>query len=69
MKTASRAAVYSVLVVLFVIGSWLLIKSHPEVQFAFYLPAMVMFIYAIIRDDLFTKPGSVRHANANVRGK
>jgi hypothetical protein len=69
MKTAGKAAIYSVLVVLFVIGSWLLIKNHPEVQFAFYLPAAVMLIYTVIRDDLFTKPSNVRHANANVKGK
>jgi hypothetical protein len=65
MKTGARAAIYSVFVVLFVIGSWELVKAHPEVQFTFYIPAAVMIIYAIIRDDLFSKPGhNLRHAAA-----
>jgi len=63
MKKASRAAIYSVFVVLFVIGSWELVKAHPEVQFTFYIPAAMIIIYAVIRDDLFTKPGhNLRHA-------
>lgn len=68
MKKSLRAAVYSVVIVLFVIGSWLLVKAHPEVQFAFYLPAAAMILYAVIRDDLFGKT-QLRHANANVKGK
>jgi len=63
MKKASRAAIYSVFVVLFIIGSWELVKAHPEVQFTFYIPAALLIIYAVIRDDLFTKPGhNMRHA-------
>lgn len=63
MKKASRAAIYSVCVVLFVIGSWSLVKAHPEVQFTFYIPAAILIIYAVIRDDLFSKPGQhMRHA-------
>ncbi|MDT3404383.1 hypothetical protein [Mucilaginibacter terrae] len=64
MKKASRAAIYSVFLVLFVIGSWSLVKAHPEVQFTFYIPAAIILIYAVIRDDLFTKPGqNARHAS------
>lgn len=63
MKKASRAAIYSVFVVLFVVGSWELVKAHPEVQFTFYIPAAIMIIFAIIRDDLFAKPGlNMRHS-------
>lgn len=66
MKTASRAAISSICVVLFVIGSVTLVRAHPEVQFAFYIPAAVMIIYAIIRDSLFSKPTNIRH---QLRGK
>lgn len=66
MKSASKAAIYSVCVVLFVIGSVSLVKAHPEVQFAFYIPAAALIIYAIIRDSLFTKPTNIRH---QLRGK
>ncbi|WP_345954889.1 hypothetical protein [Mucilaginibacter sp. PAMB04168] len=64
MKTTSRAAIYSVFVVLFAIGSWELVRLHPEVQFTFYIPAAIMIIYAVIRDDLFAKPGlnNLRHS-------
>jgi hypothetical protein len=66
MKTASRAAISSVSVVLFVIGSVSLVRAHPEVQFAFYIPAATMIIYAVIRDSLFSKPTNIRH---QLRGK
>jgi hypothetical protein len=62
MKKGARAAIYSVFVVLFVVGSWSLVKAHPEVQFTFYIPAATMIIFAIIRDDLFAKQShSLRH--------
>jgi hypothetical protein len=66
MNSASRAAIYSVCVVLFVVGSWELVKAHPEVQFTFYIPAAALIIYAVIRDDLFAKPG---HALRHAKGK
>lgn len=65
MKSASRAAIYSVVVVLFVIGTYSLVKAHPEVQFAFYVPAVMVVMYAIIRDDLFASSKAqlqMRHA-------
>jgi hypothetical protein len=66
MKNASKAAIYSVGVVLFVVGCVSLVKAHPEVQFAFYIPAAIMIIYAVIRDSLFSKPTNIRH---HLRGK
>ncbi|CAM3775873.1 hypothetical protein MUGA111182_08910 [Mucilaginibacter galii] len=66
MKNASKAAIYSIFVVLFIVGCVELVKAHPEVQFAFYIPAAALVIYAVIRDSLFTKPTSVRH---HLRGK
>jgi hypothetical protein len=64
MRSASRAAIYSVGIVLFLIGSWLLVKAHPEVQFAFYIPAAIVIIYAVVRDDLFGGKANLqmRHA-------
>lgn len=56
MKTAVKAAIYSVILVLFVTGSILVVKAHPEVQFAFYIPGICIVLYAVIRDDLFAKP-------------
>ncbi|UEG52785.1 hypothetical protein LLH06_17710 [Mucilaginibacter daejeonensis] len=69
MKSTSRAAIYSVVIVLFVIGTYSLVKAHPEVQFAFYVPAVMVVMYAIIRDDLFGSSKAhlqMRHA---VKGK
>jgi len=60
MKTGLKALIYSIGVVVFVIGSWSMVKRHPEVQFAFYIPATALVIYTLIRDDLFRKT-QVRH--------
>lgn len=56
VKVASKYLVYALVVVLFIIGSIALLKAHPEVQFAFYIPATALIIYAVIYDDLFAKP-------------
>jgi len=65
MKVRLRYLIYSLSVVLFFVGSFYLVKAHPEVQFAFYLPGIAMVMFAIISDDLFTKPNHLRH----LRGK
>jgi hypothetical protein len=56
MKSAFKYLIYAATVVLFVTGSFYLIKAHPEVQFVFYIPGVLIIIYAVIYDDLFARP-------------
>ncbi|MBS7566524.1 hypothetical protein KHS38_19120 [Mucilaginibacter sp. Bleaf8] len=56
MKATVKYLIYSVTVVLFLAGSYYLVKYHPEVQFAFYIPGFMIVLYAVIYDDLFARP-------------
>ncbi|QJD96795.1 hypothetical protein HH214_13415 [Mucilaginibacter robiniae] len=56
VKVGLKYLIYALTVVLFIVGSLMLVKAHPEVQFAFYIPAVALIIYAVIYDDLFAKP-------------
>lgn len=56
MKATLKYLIYSVSVVLFLAGSYYLIKAHPEVQFAFYIPGFAIVLYAVVYDDLFARP-------------
>jgi hypothetical protein len=55
-KVGSKYLIYALAVVVFIIGSYLLVSAHPEVQFAFYIPGAALILYAIIYDDLFARP-------------
>ncbi|WP_158825511.1 hypothetical protein [Mucilaginibacter lacusdianchii] len=72
MKPALKYFLYSVTIVLFVLGSFALIKAHPEVQFVFYIPGVLIVLYAVIYDDLFARPhhlSALRAMRAHVKEK
>ena len=56
MKPAVKYLLYSLSIILFFTGSFALIKAHPEVQFVFYIPGVMVVLYAVIYDDLFARP-------------
>ncbi len=60
MKLLFRSVVYALVIVLFVVGSALMFKKHPDVQFAFLLPGVLIVIYSTIRDDIFTRHTTLR---------
>ncbi len=60
MKLLGRYLAYSVILVLLITGSILLIKHHPEVQFAFLLPGLFIMTYTIMRDSLFAHHTTLR---------
>jgi hypothetical protein len=65
MKVQIKYLIYALVVVLFILGSFYLVKEHPEVQFIFYIPGVALVLFAVISDDLLTKQSEVRQ----LRGK
>lgn len=53
MKLLLKCLLYSVIVVLLITASTLIFKNHPEVQLAFLLPGIFIFVYSRIRDELY----------------
>lgn len=53
MKTVMKFLVYSIIVVLLITASTLIFKNHPEVQLAFLIPGVFIFVYSKIRDDVY----------------
>jgi hypothetical protein len=53
MKLLIKCLLYSLIVVLLITASALIFKSHPEVQLAFLLPGIFIFVYSRIRDELY----------------
>jgi len=53
MKLLLKCLLYSVIVVLLITTSALIFKNHPEVQLAFLLPGIFIFVYSRIRDELY----------------
>ena len=53
MKLLIKCLLYSLIVVLLITASTLIFKSHPEVQLAFLLPGIFIFVYSRIRDELY----------------
>ena len=53
MKLIMKFLVYSVIVVILVTASTLIFKNHPEVQLAFLIPGVFIFVYSKIRDDVY----------------
>jgi hypothetical protein len=45
--------VYSIIVVILVTASTLIFKNHPEVQLAFLIPGVFIFVYSKIRDEMY----------------
>jgi hypothetical protein len=53
MKSILKLMVYSAIVVCLCVSVTVLFKSHPEVQLAFVLPGIFIFIYSKIKDEVY----------------
>jgi hypothetical protein len=53
MKLMMKCLMYSIIVVLLVTASALIFKNHPEVQLAFLIPGVFIFVYSKIRDEMY----------------
>ena len=53
MKSMFKLLIYSIIVVSLCAFVTVLFKSHPEVQLAFVLPGIFIFIYSKIRDEVY----------------
>jgi hypothetical protein len=60
MKLLGKYFAYAVIMVLLITGSVLLIKNHPEVQFAFLIPGVFIVTYTVMRDSLFARHTTIR---------
>lgn len=60
MKLLGRYVAYAAIMLLLIIGSVLLIKNHPEVQFAFLIPGVFIVTYTVMRDNLFSRQTTLR---------
>jgi hypothetical protein len=68
MKMVLRYLMYSIAIVLLVVGCTSIFKYHPEVQFAFIMPGLFILLFSIIRDDIY-KRNSLSLLRAGFRGK
>jgi len=53
MKLIMKCLLYSLIIVLLITASTLIFKNHPEVQLAFLIPGVFIFVYSRIRDELY----------------
>jgi len=53
MKSMFKLMVYSAIVVCLCVSVTILFKNHPEVQLAFVLPGIFIFVYSKIRDEVY----------------
>ena len=53
MKPVAKLILYTILIVIVSVGGILLFKNRPEVQLAFLLPGIYIFIYSKLRDEVF----------------
>jgi len=53
MKLIMKCLLYSIIVVLLITASTLIFKNHPEVQLAFLIPGVFIFVYSKIRDEMY----------------
>ena len=68
MRVILRYIVYSITIVLLVVGCTSVFKYHPEVQFAFIMPGLFILLFSIIRDDIY-KRSTMNVLRAGFRGK
>jgi hypothetical protein len=53
MKNVFKLMIYSILVVSLCVFITVFYKNHPEVQLAFLIPGVLIFVYSKIRDDVY----------------
>ena len=53
MKLIMKCLMYSNIVVRIITASTLIFKNHPEVQLAFLIPGVFIFVYSKIRDEMY----------------
>ena len=53
MKLIFKFIFYSAIVVLLAVASTLVFKNHPEVQLAFLIPGVFIFVYSKVRDEVY----------------
>jgi hypothetical protein len=52
MKLFLKSIIYALIIVCLTTASILLYKAHPEVQLAFIIPGLFIFLYSVISDDM-----------------
>ena len=68
MKVVLKYLIYSIAIVILVVGCLSVFKNHPEVQFAFIMPGLFIVAYSLIRDDIY-KRNSISYFRAGLREK
>ena len=54
LKTVIKYILYVVSLPLILIGSFDLFINHPEVQIAFWVPGILLVVFSVIHDDLYS---------------
>lgn len=60
MKPLFKYIFYVLILVLLVIGSLMLYRTHPEAQLAFSIPGLFILCYSKLTDDVRFKQHSLR---------
>jgi cytochrome b561 len=61
MKPLFKYLIYVLILVMLVIGSIMLYRTHPEAQLAFTIPGLFILAYSKLTDDIKIKhPGMLR---------
>jgi hypothetical protein len=68
MKVLGRYIIYSVAIILLIIGCVTLFKEHPEVQFAFIMPGLFIIAFSVVRDDI-SRRNNITYLRAGLRGR
>jgi hypothetical protein len=53
MKSMVKLTLYSILVVVLCATFIIIFKNHPEVQLSFLIPGIFIFVYSMIRDEVY----------------
>ncbi|WPU99609.1 hypothetical protein SNE26_26695 [Mucilaginibacter sp. cycad4] len=60
MKSLFKYIFYVLILVMLVIGSLMLYRTHPEAQLAFTIPGLFILAYAKLTDDIKLKHNGLR---------